>query len=158
MCLQRRKIRERMESSLYNENVFWFERGNELNVVFSLVSDKELLKLKDAIDFIKKDDIYMTPNFPLCAGGLNHLTYYISYELARRVGKSIKIVGGEVVRCEKDESVWTNLDWREKKVVVKPFIPSVVYDELGRKVGVENRKEIVKKEVIEEEEVREEWV
>lgn len=107
-----------MEEAIYNnEDVFNY--GNEMNVVLSLLTDKELLTMKDGVNFLKKERVFEIPNFPLSCTGLNLVVYYIQYELARRVGKSIKIVEGEAVRCEKNESVWSNRDWREKAVGVK---------------------------------------
>jgi len=107
-----------MENNLYN-NGDKFDCGDELNVVLSLMSDKELLTLEDGVEFLRKEEVYRIPNFPLSCAGLNVIVHYIEYELARRVGKSIKIEDGKAIRCEKDESVWSNRDWREKPVVVK---------------------------------------
>lgn len=103
---------------MYN-NVDRFDYGNEMNVVLSLLSDKVLLVLRDGVNFMGKEDVYKVPNFPLCLAGLNQVMHCIDYELASRRGKSIKIENGEAVMCERDESVWSNMDWRQKPVVEK---------------------------------------
>lgn len=120
-----------MENNLYNDFENRFDSGDELNVIMSLLDDKQLLKLKDAVNFLAKQEVYRLPNFPLAFGGLNAIVYCIEYELARRVGKSIKIEAGLAIRCEKDESVWSNRDWREKEVEVKPVIGEESYVEMA---------------------------
>ncbi len=103
----------------YNERFDIFLYYDEIDVVLSLLDDKQLLKMKDGIQFLSKEIVYNIPNFPLSAGGLSHLVNYINYELARRVGKGITIVNNESVVCEKKDSPWVKKDWRELSVEEK---------------------------------------
>ena len=123
-------------SDLYNEGPM-FELSDELGVMVSLISDKELFRLKDGISYLKKEVVQNMPRFPLTYTGLNMMSHYVDYELAQRRGKGIKVVMGESVVCEKEDSPWTLSDWREKLVYVEKEVeadsvfspPSTIIDE-----------------------------
>src|SRR4030043_1957184 len=87
---------------------------DEIGVVLSLIEDKELVRLREALTYIGEKGAFQLPNFPLSLAGLNYLVCCVSYELARRVGKGIRVEGGRAVVCEREESPFVRLDWREQ--------------------------------------------
>ena len=88
----------------------------ELQVIFSILDERQLLSVKDGFRFLIQSNTYKHPNYPVSLSGLNYLCACVDYELAYRRGKGIRIEEGEVVVCEKEESEWTEGDWREKPV------------------------------------------
>ena len=100
----------------------YYNEGKELRFVLSLLSVKELYRVKDAILFTKWEKCYQWKSFPFSAGQLGMLASEIDYELAYRRGKSIRIVEGKSVECERTEdNEWNVGDWRlhdqEERVV-----------------------------------------
>ena len=77
---------------------------DELEVIFSLMVDKDLLILKDKVEDMIKNDVYRIPKFPLSCAGLRHVQAVIMFTYWMRRGKGIRIEGGEIVVCELDDS------------------------------------------------------
>lgn len=79
-------------------------RQNELEVVFSIMTDSELMSLKDRVEQMIKEGVFRQDRFPLSCGGLRHLQSTIMFSFWVRKGKGIKRVNGEDVVCELKES------------------------------------------------------
>ena len=79
-------------------------RQDELEVVFSLMTDKELLVMRDKVEQLLKEGVYDTPKFPLSAGGLRVVIADIMFSYWLRRGKGVRIEEGKVVVCELSES------------------------------------------------------
>jgi len=77
---------------------------NELEVVFSVMTDKELMEMKDRVEVMIKEEAYTTPNFPVSYGGLRWIVATILFSFWVRKGKGVKLVEGEVVVCPLEES------------------------------------------------------
>jgi len=92
-------------SEIYNKDYEFLTWQNELEVVFSLMTEKELMSLHDQIETMIKDEVYLkVERFPLSLGGLRGLQATIMFSFWVRKGKGIKLVEGEVVVCELKES------------------------------------------------------
>ena len=91
-------------NDLYNIDYEFLTWQNELEVVFSVMTDQELMSLKDRVEEMIKEETYKQDRFPLSLGGLEWLQATIMFSFWVRKGKGIKIVEGEVVVCELKES------------------------------------------------------
>lgn len=83
------------------DEILW---ESELEVVFSLMSDSELLSMRERLEMSVKEKAYQTPKFPLSAAGINYVVSIVMFMYWMRRGKGVKIDGGEVVVCELEES------------------------------------------------------
>ena len=93
------------KTGLYKEDYNFLIWQNELEVVFSLMTDKELMSLYDQIETMIKEEVYLkVEKFPLSCGGLRGLQATIMFSFWVRKGKGIKLVNGEIVVCELKES------------------------------------------------------
>ena len=91
-------------TGLYNVDCDFLTWQNELEVVFSVMTDQELMSLEDRVEEMIKQEAYIQDRFPLSCGGLRSLQATIMFSFWVRKGKGIKIVDGEVVVCELKES------------------------------------------------------
>lgn len=82
----------------------WLEQQSELEVVFSLMSDKELMEMKEKIEEMIKGGVYGKEGFPLSCADLRWLIATIMFSFWIRKGKGVRLVEGEVVVCEREES------------------------------------------------------
>jgi len=114
---------------VYNEGCSVLTHSSEIDVMLSLMDERQLLSVKDGIGYLIDSVAYQIPNFPLSFAGLNHLTHHIDYELARRQGKGIVVEGGRSRVCGREESPWVKVDWREKPISL---------DESKHPLGVES--------------------
>lgn len=62
---------------------------SELEVVFSLMEEKELVRLRDALNYLIEKGAFQLPNFPLSCGGLRYVEVLIDDELKRKRGEVI---------------------------------------------------------------------
>jgi hypothetical protein len=80
---------------------------NELEVVFSLMTDAQLMQLKDRIEEIINEKVYEEKEFPLSCAELRFLQATIMFSFWVRKGKGVRIEEGEIVVCElKDSPFW----------------------------------------------------
>ena len=91
-------------SGLYGEEYDFFHSQDELEVIFSLMSDKELMSIRDRVQELSRQRVYEKKEFPLSAGGLNWIIATIMFAFWVRKGKGIKVVRGEIEVCELKES------------------------------------------------------
>ena len=91
-------------SGLYNKDYDFLTWQNELEVVFSVMTDQELMSVKDRVEEMIKQEAYIQDKFPLSCGGLRSLQATIMFSFWVRKGKGIKVVEGEIVVCELKES------------------------------------------------------
>lgn len=77
---------------------------DEVEVLLSVMSDRELLDLEGRVEYLVKEDAYQTPNFPLSLGGLNYLLATIKWAYWGRKERGVRIDKGEVVLCKLEES------------------------------------------------------
>jgi len=91
-------------SGLYNKDYEFLTWQNELEVVFSVMTDGELMSVKDRVEEMIKQEAYIQDKFPLSCGGLRSLQATIMFSFWVRKGKGIKLVEGEIVVCELKES------------------------------------------------------
>jgi hypothetical protein len=95
---------------------------NELEVVFSLMSDGELMILKDKLEEMVKGEVYKSEGFPISCGGLRFLQASIMFSFWVRKGKGVKMEEGKIVMCELKESpFWQR--YQPKEVVYEPDSP-----------------------------------
>lgn len=119
-------------TQLFNQEYEWWTWQNEMDVLLSLLSDRELLELKDKIEVMITDHVYETPRFPLSLGGLRFLQDNVVFAFWCRKGKGIRIEeGGERVVCELEESPFSRR-YKEPEV----FDEGCIGDVSG---GVESR-------------------
>ena len=91
-------------TELYNTDYNFLTWQNELEVVFSVMTDQELMSVKDRVEEMIKQEAYIQNKFPLSLGGLRLLQATIMFSFWVRKGKGIKVVEGEIVVCELKES------------------------------------------------------
>lgn len=91
-----------MYSEDYRDN--WLHRQNELDVIFSLMDDRQLLSLYDIVGEMVKNEAYRAERFPLSAGGLGHIQVSIMFAFWVKKGKGVRVEKGEIVVCELKES------------------------------------------------------
>jgi hypothetical protein len=90
-----------------------------MEVVFSLMSDEELLILKDKVELMIKENVYQTEGFPLSCCGLREIVNTIIFSFWVRKGKGIRLVnGGEVEVCELKDSPFWHRYQKEKNVII----------------------------------------
>ena len=106
-------------SKLYNDMENFFIAQSELEVVFSLMSDEELLNLNDKIEEMIRINAFQAEGFPLSAGGLGFLQATIMFSFWVRKGKGVKIENGEVVVCELEISPFWKRYHKDKEIEVE---------------------------------------
>ena len=104
-------------SEIYKEECNFFTQQDEVEVVFSLMTDKELMEMRERIEEVVKGKIYEEKEFPLSCAGLRFLQATIMFSFWVRKGKGVKIVEGEVVVCELEESPFWQRYRRQPKVI-----------------------------------------
>lgn len=105
-------------NELYNKGCNWLMEQGDLEVVFSLMEDRELLTLHGKVEEMIKGEVYRRHKFPLCCAGLRAIQATIMFAFWVRKGKGIKVVNGEVVVCELKESpYWLRYQKRENTIL-----------------------------------------
>ena len=89
--------------SNYNTEDF-LNRQDEMEVLFSVMSDGELMSLRDRVQDMMKKKVYESDGFPLSGCGLGFIIATIMFSFWVRKGKGVKIEMGEVVVCELKDS------------------------------------------------------
>lgn len=93
-----------MTEQLYNDGYNFLTHQDEVEVMLSVMTDGELMSLKDRVELMIKEGVYSKDGFPLSCGGLRFLIATIMFAFWCRKGKGVKLVEGEVVVCELKES------------------------------------------------------
>ena len=77
---------------------------SDLEVVFSVMADKELLMLSERLDGLIVDKVYEDKSFPLSLAEIRHIQATISFSFWCRKGKGVRVVSGVVKVCELKDS------------------------------------------------------
>jgi hypothetical protein len=77
---------------------------NELEVVFSMMLDKQLMELHTAMEALINERVYEADRFPLSYGDIRFLQATIMFSFWVRKGKGVRIEEGKVEVCELKES------------------------------------------------------
>lgn len=77
---------------------------SELEVVFSLMSESQLLQLKDKVESMLNERVYEQKEFPLSCGGLRWVIATIMFSFWCRKGKGVRLVEGTIEVCSLEES------------------------------------------------------
>lgn len=91
-------------SELYNEGVEDFVYGAELEVVFDLMMEKEVLDMKERVEMLIRERVYERDEFPISCGGLRYMQACMMFSFWKRKGKGIRVEMGEIKVCELKES------------------------------------------------------
>lgn len=82
----------------------WLVYQNELEVVFSLMEDRELMRIHEMLEKMIEEKVYIEKEFPLSCGEMRSIQHSIMFSFWIKKKKGIRIECGEVVVCELEES------------------------------------------------------
>jgi len=77
---------------------------NEIEVLLSVLSDTELIDVRERVERMIRERVYEEEEFPLSLGGLRWMVATIEWSYWGRRGKGVRIEEGKVVVCELGES------------------------------------------------------
>lgn len=83
------------------EELVW---QDEVEVILSLVSDKQLMEMREQVEVMVREEVYRKDRFPLSCGGLRMLQATMMWAYWGRRGKGIRLIDGRVEVCELEES------------------------------------------------------
>lgn len=136
-------MRDELTDIIENE-VRW---ESELEVVFSLMDDAELLKMFGKLNMMIEEKAYQVPRFPLSSGGIRWVQAIVMFTYWCRRGKGVRIVEGKIVVCELGDSPFVKKYEKDDFLLVEE--EEVV---VGRMIGPKQE------QVIKREEGGAEWV
>ena len=113
---------------MINDEGIVFE--DELEVVFSLMNDDELMSMKERLEMMVKERAYQAQGFPISEAGINFVKAIVMFMYWMRRGKGVKIERGEVVLCELGESPFVK-KYKKREVEVLPENEGVVEEKEG---------------------------
>ncbi len=95
---------------------------SELEVVFSLMSDKDLIDMNARLEDLIREKAFEVPKFPISCGGIRFVQSIALFSYWMRRGQGVRIQGGEVVVCELEESPFVQKYWEKEIRVPAPLI------------------------------------
>ena len=89
---------------------------NEVEVLCSVMEDKELLNMNEKLGMMINEKAYQTERFPLSCGEIRWMQAIVMFMYWMRRGKGVEVMEGEVVVCELEDSPFVK-KYREREKV-----------------------------------------